>query len=477
MWREQPRTPSTTSAPRPGHTRGGARGGPPLALDRERRPHGGGAGRREGVNGAPGEWSGDPVRRSAARGLGRCRAAAPHCGSPWSAAATSRMTWWLSDPGPDGQRRGIHRPGRRLQLGDAPALEGTARRTAARLAADLESLGGRLTTGGGKEAASISLLCASDVLDPASISSSRRSPSRPFQKASSNRRQAAIARIRARNDQLLGSPSMSFTSSSTASTRTTSRRPATSRGQGAQAQRCRDFLRAHGHGANMVASVVGRVDLDRVAARLDQGLARSSGTRRPRPLRGGAGPGRGIEHRTRREDRADRGRLPGSSRRPSGFGGHRRLLGRARRLHGLAAVHRAPRPRGLAYEIGALYAGYVGPSFLAGYMERAESRPPWPHRPLRRDRAAARRGTKRGRVRARPQLPLGSQLMALERNANARQPMGSTSSWGSATTTGTASSSPGPGDARRHQAGGRHLARPASMAVVLPLAARTAAGA
>ena len=84
-------------------------------------------------------------------------------------------------------------------------LKGTDRRNAARLAEDFESVGGRIATATSKESTGIALLCARDVL-PGCLDLLAELITMPsFAEAElETERLASLARIKAREDQLLG---------------------------------------------------------------------------------------------------------------------------------------------------------------------------------------------------------------------------------------------------------------------------------
>jgi predicted Zn-dependent peptidase len=170
----------------------------------------------------------------------------------------------------------------------------------------------------------------------------------------------------------------------------------------------------------MVAAVVGRVDLDQVAARLDQGLAARRGPA-PRPAPVAPAPARGRESSARRAVQTAKILIgypapPAGHRDSAAMAVFSSVLGGSMDSRLFSTIRDE---RGLAYEIGALYAAYVGPSFLAAYLgTRAEQA------------AAAREALAAEVVRLRDEGPradeverarnflMGSQLMALERNAN-----------------------------------------------------------
>lgn len=301
-------------------------------------------------------------------------------------------------------------------------LKGTARHTAARLATDLESLGGRLTTGGAKEAATISLLCAREVLDPCLdlLIEAVTEPTFPEGEFETER-QAALARIRARRDQLLGLAFDLFHELFYGPH--PFHKPATGYEASVKALKRSDivsFYKRMVTAPNMVAAVVGRVDLDKIAARLDQGLAPLG---QDAPPRGSVPPppARGRESIERRDVTTAK-IVAGYPAPPVGHPDSAAMAVFSAVLGGSMDSRLFTElrdKRGLAYEIGALYAGYVGPSFIAAYMG------------TRGEQAAVARGALIAEIeRLRDEGPgageferarnflSGSQLMALERNAN-----------------------------------------------------------
>ncbi len=301
-------------------------------------------------------------------------------------------------------------------------LKGTVRRTAARLAADLESLGGRLTTGSAKEAATISLLCAREVLDPCLdlLIETVTEPTFPEGEFETER-QAALARIRARKDHLLGLAFDLFHELYYGAH--PYHKPATGYEASVKALKRSDIVSAYERlvtASNMVAAVVGRVDLDRVAARLDQGLSALDPGVPPRAA-AAPFPARGAEAIERRDMQTAK-IVAGYPAPPVGHPDSAAMAVFSAVLGGSmdSRLFTELRDRrGLAYEIGALYAGYVGPSFIAAYLG------------TRGEQAAVARAALIAEVeRLRDEGPspdeferacnflTGSQLMALERNAN-----------------------------------------------------------
>lgn len=250
-------------------------------------------------------------------------------------------------------------------------LKGTERRTAARLATDIESLGGRLTTGGSKEAATISLLCARDVLDPCLELLIEVVTMPAFLEGElTTERQATLARIRARKDHLLGQLLDLFHELYYG--KHPFHRPAI----GYEAT-VKTFRRADVRGfyervmttGNLVVSVVGRVDVDRVAARLDSGLqvlARS----RPVMAEDFPAPAAGEEAVEERESQTA-WIIAGYAAPPMGHPDAAAMAIFATVLGGSMDSRlflELRDKRALAYEVGSLYAGHVGPAFIAGYM-------------------------------------------------------------------------------------------------------------
>jgi predicted Zn-dependent peptidase len=171
----------------------------------------------------------------------------------------------------------------------------------------------------------------------------------------------------------------------------------------------------------MVASVVGRVDLDAVAARLEDGLAALPAAR-PVPAAAPPAPAAGESAVSRRRDVKTAWLVIGY---PAPSGGHpdaaplavyASVLGGSMDSRLFTELRDK---RGLAYELGALYAGYVGPAFLAAYIgtraERAEEARAGLKQEVERLRDLG--PTPEEVARARNYLR-GSQLMAHERNAN-----------------------------------------------------------
>jgi len=301
-------------------------------------------------------------------------------------------------------------------------LKSTERRTAARLATDIESLGGRLTTGGTKEAATVSLLCTREVLDPCLDLLIEVTTAPAFLDAElETERQATLARIRARKDQLLGQAFDLFHELYYG------KHPYHKPPIGYEST-VKAFRRADVRGlyertmtlGNMVASVVGRVDLDRVAARLDSGLA-SLPRGKPAVPAEFPPPAAGEEAMERREAQTA-WIVVGYPAPPMGHADSAAMAVFSSVLGGSMDSRLFTElrdKRGLAYEIGALYAGYVGPAFLAVYIGTRAGQEVAARAGLiaeverLRDGGPAREELDRARNFLR-----GSQLVAHERNSN-----------------------------------------------------------
>ncbi len=301
-------------------------------------------------------------------------------------------------------------------------LKGTERRDAARIAVDIESLGGRLTTSGTKEAATVSLLCARDVLDRCLDLLLEVVTAPTFPEAElETERQATLARIRARKDQHLSLAFDSFHELFYGPH--PYHKPMLGYEPAVKAFRRGDVRGLYERlvtGPNLVVSVVGRVDLDRVATRLEAGLAALPRATRP-PAGELPAPAAGeevVEHREAQTAWI----VVGYAAPPTGHPDSAAMAIFASVLGGSMDSRLFTElrdKRGLAYEIGALYSGYVGPAFLAAYLG------------TRGEQAAAGRAGLVAEVerlrdggptaeeidRARNFLR-GSQLMAHERNAN-----------------------------------------------------------
>jgi predicted Zn-dependent peptidase len=302
-------------------------------------------------------------------------------------------------------------------------LKSTKRRTAAQVATDIESKGGRLTTGGTKEAETISLLCARDVLDPCLDLLVEVATEPAFLDHELEvERQATLARIRARKDQLLGQAFDFFHELYYG--RHPYHKPSIGYESTVHGFRPEDVRRLYERTfatENMVASVVGRVDLDRVAARLDSGLAPLNRGRSVLSPAEVPAPAAGEVVVERREAQTA-WIVVGYPAPPMGHPDSAAMAMFASVLGGSMDSRLFTElrdKRGLAYEIGALYAGYVGPAFLAVYMgtrasQEAEARAGLIAEVERlRDGGPAREERDRARNFMR-----GSQLMAHERNAN-----------------------------------------------------------
>ncbi len=301
-------------------------------------------------------------------------------------------------------------------------LKGTERRSAARLAADLESLGGRLTTGSTKEAATIALLCARDVLDPCLDLLIEVVTQPAFQEAElETERQTALARIRARTDQLLGLAFDQFHELFYGAH--PYHKPAVGYETSIKTLRRSDITSFYDRmvtATNMVAAVVGRVDLDLVAARFDAGLAPRM-AEAPPLLATPPPPTRGDESRVRRDVTTAKIVL-GYAAPPLGHPDAAAMAIFATILGGSTDSRlftELRERRGLAYEIGTLYAGYVGPAFLAAYMgtrgEQATQARSALQSEIERLRDEGPRADELERAR---NFLCGSHIMALERNAN-----------------------------------------------------------
>jgi predicted Zn-dependent peptidase len=301
-------------------------------------------------------------------------------------------------------------------------LKGTARRTAARLAADLESLGGRLTTGSAKEAATVSLLCAREVLAPCLdlLLDAVTEPTFPEGEFETER-QAALARIRARKDQLLGLAFDLFHELFYGGH--PYHKPAAGYEASVKALKRRDIVTAYERlvtTPNMVAAVVGCVDLDRIAAHLDQGLAALDRGAPPVPAPAPL-PARGAESVEERDVQTAK-IVAGYPAPPAGHPDAAAMAVFSAVLGGSMDSRLFTElrdKRALAYEVGALYASYIGPSFIAAYMGTRGDQAPGARAALLAEveRLRDEGPTPDEFERARNFLS-GSQLMALERNAN-----------------------------------------------------------
>ena len=301
-------------------------------------------------------------------------------------------------------------------------LKGTARHTAARLAADLESLGGRLTTGGAKEAATMSLLCAREVLDPCLdlLIETVTEPTFPEGEFETER-QAALARIQARKDQLLGLAFDLFHELFYGAH--PYHKPAAGYEASVKALKRSDIVSAYERlvtPPNMVAAIVGRVDLDRIAARLDQGLATLERNAPPVPATAPL-PARGAESVEERDVRTAK-IVAGYPAPPAGHPDSAAMAIFSAVLGGSMDSRLFTElrdKRGLAYEVGALYASYVGPSFIAAYMGTRGSQAPVACAALLAEIERLRdEGPNADELERARNFLSGSQLMALERNAN-----------------------------------------------------------
>ncbi len=302
-------------------------------------------------------------------------------------------------------------------------LKGTERRSAARLATDLESLGGRLTTSSNKEAATISLLCAREVFDPCLDLLIEAVTQPTFPEAEfETERQSALARIRARKDQLLGLAFDLFHELFYGSH--PYHRPTNGYENTIKQLRRSDvvgFYERMVTAPNMVAAVVGRMDLDRVAARLDQGLASLRREFPPPPPGSPAEFERGSERLEHRDVRTAK-IVAGFPAPPLGHPDAAAMAVFATVLGGAMDSRLFTElrdKRALAYEIGALYAGYMGPAFIAAYMGTRGGQVEGAQSALLAEVARLRDEgpTEEELVRTRNFL-CGSQLMALERNAH-----------------------------------------------------------
>ncbi len=306
-------------------------------------------------------------------------------------------------------------------------LKGTERRSAARLAEDIESIGGRLTTTSTKEVSAIALLCVRDVL-PACLDlllEAATQPSFPEGELETER-QAALARIRAREDQLLGLAFDVFHELFYGSH--PYHKPAL--GYEATVKSCRrpDVRELYARALkpqSAVVAVVGRVDLEDIAARLEDGFQLTASESSTPPKNAGppdsAPLARGEEQVVERAVETAK-IVAGWPAPPLGHPDSAAMAIFAAVLGGSMDCRLFTElrdRRSLAYEIGALYAGYVGPAFLTAYMgTRAEKI------------AAARAGLLEEVARLRAAGPsaaevdrarsflAGTRLMARERNAN-----------------------------------------------------------
>jgi predicted Zn-dependent peptidase len=305
-------------------------------------------------------------------------------------------------------------------------LKGTERRSAARLAEDIESIGGRLTTASSKEVSAIALLCAREVLTPCLdlLLEAATQPSFPEGELETER-QSALARIRAREDQLLGlafdvfhelfygkhpyhKPALGYEDTVKAC-----RRPAV-----------RELYARALTPRNAVAAVVGRVDLESIGARLDEALTvmtSPSSANRPDPAADPGPPARGelkvIERQVETAKIVAGWPAPPLGHRDSpAMAIFAAVLGGSMDSRLFTELRDR---RSLAYEIGALYAGYVGPAFLTAYMgtraEKTDAARAGLLEEVARLRASGPSAAEVDRARS---FLAGTRLMARERNAN-----------------------------------------------------------
>jgi predicted Zn-dependent peptidase len=302
-------------------------------------------------------------------------------------------------------------------------LKGTERRSAARLAEDIESIGGRLTTSSSKEVSAVALLCARGVLEPCLnlLMEAATQPSFPEGELETER-QAALARIRAREDQLLGlafdvfhelfygqhpyhKPVLGYEATI----------------KGCRRPDVRAFYDRALSPEQLVAAVVGRVDLDQVAAQLDQGLVLPARDAAEPPAAIPPTPVAGREQVIEREVETAK-IVAGWPAPPIGHEDSPAMAVLASVLGGSmdSRLFTELRDRqSLAYEIGALYAGYVGPACLTAYMgTRAEkAMTAKTNLLLEVEKLRADGPTADEVARARSFLA-GTRLMARERNAH-----------------------------------------------------------
>lgn len=301
-------------------------------------------------------------------------------------------------------------------------LKGTERRPAARLAADIESLGGRLTTSGTKEAATVSLLCAREVLDPCLDLLIEVATLPTFLESELEaERQTTLARIRARRDHLLGQAFDLLHELYYG--RHPYHKPAIGYDSTVRAFRRADVRRLYERTvtvANLVVSVVGRVDLDHVAARLEAGLStlpvgdRPAGGQLPAPAAGDEA----IEHR----DAQTAWIAAGYPAPPAGHPDSAAMAIFASVLGGSMDSRLFTElrdKRALGYEVGALYAGYVGPAFISVYMGTRGNQVAEVRAGLLGEVERLRDGgpSREELVRARSYIR-GTHLMSQERNSN-----------------------------------------------------------
>ena len=302
-------------------------------------------------------------------------------------------------------------------------LKGTERRSAARLAEDIESIGGRLTTSSSKELAAISLLCARDVLEPCLdlLLEAATQPSFPESELETER-QAALARIRAREDQLLGlafdvfhelfygshpyhKPVLGYEA-----TIKSCRRP-----------EVRAFYERALAPSNLVTAVVGRVNLDQVAAQLDQGLVLPAREAASPPIVPAPDPVAGTEQVIEREVETAK-IVVGWPAPPLGHEDSPAMAVLAAVLGGSmdSRLFTELRERqSLAYELGALYAGYVGPACLTTYMGTRAEKAMTARTNLLQEVAKLRaEGPTADEVDRARSFLAGTRLMARERNAH-----------------------------------------------------------
>ncbi len=252
-------------------------------------------------------------------------------------------------------------------------LKGTDRRNAARLAEDFESVGGRIASATSKESTGIVLLCARDVL-PACLDLLVEVITMPSfaETELETERLASLARIKAREDQLLGLAFDLFHELFYG--RHPYHKPAL--GYEATVRACRRadaravYERALRPGSTVLA-VVGGVDLDRVATRLDSALASAvAATPAVADPEMPPDPARGDEIRVTRAVETAK-IVAGWPAPPLGHPDSPAMAVFAAVLGGSmdSRLFTELRDRqSLAYEVGALYAGYVGPAFVSAYL-------------------------------------------------------------------------------------------------------------
>jgi zinc protease len=302
-------------------------------------------------------------------------------------------------------------------------LKGTDRRSAARLAEDFESVGGRIATTTSKESTGIALLCARDVLAPCLDLLVELITMPSFAEAElETERLASLARIKAREDQLLGLAFDLFHELFYG--RHPYHKPAL--GHEATVRACRRadaravYERALRPGSTVVAAV-GQVEMDPIATRLGSALAIAGPWASIPESELPADPARGEEIRVTREVETAK-IVAGWPAPPLGHPDSPAMAVFAAVLGGSmdSRLFTELRDRrSLAYEVGSLYAGYVGPAFMSAYLGTRGEKTEVARAGLLAevDRLRESGPSPEEVLRARSYLA-GTRLMARERNMN-----------------------------------------------------------